>query len=77
MPIIVGSRCGRSLYHLEREGVYDCEICGFPHIHHDPTQTYRAVVVASEPLTHEPWTEVPEDSLYAVGSDLRLAVQPL
>ena len=24
-----------------REGVHDCEICGFPHIYHDPHRRYR------------------------------------
>jgi len=74
---LVGSRWGRGLYHVERDGVYDCEICGFPHVHHDPKQNYRAVVVASEPITHETWTEVPEGSIYAVGRDLRFVVEPL
>lgn len=63
---IVGVRWGRSLYHVQRDGVYDCEICGFPHIHHDPNRDYRAVVVASEPLTHEAWTEIPDRSLWIV-----------
>jgi glutamine amidotransferase len=31
---MVGSRLGRTLFYVEREGVHDCEICGFPHIHH-------------------------------------------
>ncbi len=65
--VIVGSRLGRSLYALEREGVYDCEICGFPHIDHDPDVAYKAVVVASEPLTHETWDEVPEGSVFRIG----------
>jgi predicted glutamine amidotransferase len=68
---------GRTLYYLERNGVYDCEICGFPHIHHDPSRAYRAVVVASEPITHEPWQEVPEGSLYAITPDLKWRLEPL
>ena len=67
--VIVGSRLGRSLYALERKGVYDCEICGFPHIDHDLKVGYRAVVVASEPLTHEPWDEVQEGSVFRIGQD--------
>jgi len=70
----VGTRLGRSLYYVEREGVHDCEICGFPHIHHDPSRAYRAVVLASEPITHENWREVPERSIYAVTPDLALHI---
>ncbi len=74
---LVGVRWGRGLYVLERQGIYDCEICGFPHIHHEPRTSYRAVVVASEPLTHEPWQQVPEHSIYAVTPDLELRVEAL
>jgi predicted glutamine amidotransferase len=74
---MVGTRFGRTLYHLERDGVYDCEICGFPHVHHDPRRRYRAVVVASEPISHEPWQEVPDGSVYAMGPDLGWRVEPL
>jgi predicted glutamine amidotransferase len=74
---LVGTRLGRTLYYLERDGVYDCEICGFPHIHHDPSRAYRAVVVASEPITHEAWQEVPEGSVYAISPDLKWHLKPL
>ena len=29
---LVGSRWGRTLHYVERLGIHDCEICGFPHI---------------------------------------------
>ena len=74
---MVGSRLGRTLYYVEREGVHDCEICGFPHIHHDPNRRYRAVVVASEPISHEDWREVPECSVYRVSEHFRLESEPL
>jgi len=74
---LVGTRLGRSLFFVERQGVYDCEVCGFPHVHHDPKRDYRAVVIASEPLTHEGWQEVPEGSIYRVTPELRLEVSPL
>lgn len=74
---LVGTRWGRTLHVIERSGIYDCEICGFPHIHHDPQKSYRAVVVASEPITHESWCEVPEGTVYAVDSDCRLRIEKL
>ena len=74
---MVGSRLGRTLYYVEREGVHDCEICGFPHIHHDARRHYRAVVVASEPISHEDWREVPERSVYRVSDHFRFESAPL
>ncbi len=74
---MLGSRLGRTLFYVERDGVHDCEICGFPHIHHDPIQPYRAVVVASEPISHEDWHEMPEHSVYEVGADFKLKIEQL
>lgn len=73
----VGSRWGRSLFYVERLGVHDCEICGFPHIWHDPRRDYRATVVASEPISHEAWTEVPEGSIFSIAPDMSLHIEPL
>jgi glutamine amidotransferase len=73
---LVGSRWGRTLHYVERSGVHDCEICGFPHIRHDPRQSYRAVVIASEPISHESWREVPERSVFAVSPGMALQVDP-
>ena len=66
---LVGTRFNRSLYFVDRKGVYDCEICGFPHIHHDPDTEYRAIVVASEPVTHEDWVEIPNHSIWQPSMD--------
>jgi predicted glutamine amidotransferase len=74
---LVGTRWGRSLVVLERHGVRDCEICGFPHVHHDPRHSYRAVVVASEPLTHEEWRALPDRTFFHIGPDLLFETEPL
>jgi predicted glutamine amidotransferase len=73
----VGTRWGRTLHYVLRRGVRDCEICGFPHIHHDPKVDYRAAVVASEPITHEIWSEMPEQSAFRIDTDFALTVEPL
>ena len=73
---LVGSRWGRTLYYVERSGVHDCEICGFPHIRHDSRHSYRAVVIASEPISHEPWREVPERSIFTVSPEMTLQIEP-
>ena len=74
---LAGTRLGRSLFYAERDGIYDCEFCKMPHIHHDPDRTYRAVVVASESITHEDWREVPEGSVYSVTPAFRLHLEKL
>jgi predicted glutamine amidotransferase len=74
---MVGTRYGRPLQFVERDGVHDCEICGFPHIHHDPRTDYRAIVLASEPISHEVWRDVPDRSIYRVGPDCRISIEML
>jgi glutamine amidotransferase len=73
---LVATRWGRGLYYLQRRAVYDCEICGFPHIRHRAGAQYRAVVLASEPITHEHWTEVPERSILRTSPDFGLSLEP-
>lgn len=74
---LVGLRWGRTLWYVERDNIQDCEICGFPHIHHDPDAFYRAAVIASEPISHEPWVAVPEGTTFCVSPDMRLQFEPL
>lgn len=75
---VIGSRIGRSLFAVERKNVTDCEICGFPHIRHGDANPYRATVVASEPLSHERWAEIPERSLWSIDPETKaLDIRPL
>ena len=74
---LVGSRWGRTLHYVERVGVHDCEVCGFPHIRHDPRRNYRAIVIASEPISNEHWREIPERSVFAVSPEMALQIDPL
>lgn len=74
---LVASRWRNSLHWVARVGVHDCEICGIPHIRHDPSKEYHAVVVASEPISHEEWEEVPEGSIIAIDPDIEARVTPI
>ena len=74
---VVGTRWGRTLHTLTREAVSPCPICGVPHVHDESARAYRSVEVASEPLTDEPWREVPERSIYVITPDLDLHIEPL
>ena len=75
---LVGSRLGRSLWFLERDEVFECDICGKPHVHHEPGQTYRSVEIASERLTSESgWKGVADGTVYCIDADFGLRFEPL
>lgn len=75
--MMVACRWDNSLYFLMREGVHDCEICGIPHVHHQDQVAYRAAIVASEPISHEAWQEVPEHHIVVIDSDAVLHLTPM
>jgi len=66
-----GSRLGRTLWYLERKGLVACEICGTVHVHHQPQQQYRAIEIASEPITHETWHHVPNATVFHFSPSLK------
>lgn len=74
---LVATRWNRSLHLVERTGLHDCEICGIPHVQHDPRTAYRACVIASEPISHEQWSEVPNHSVIAIDSELHVEQTPI
>ena len=57
------TRWNNSLYFVQREGVRDCQVCQMPHVESKPQQNYRAVVIASEPISDEPWQEIENGSV--------------
>lgn len=74
---LVGSRLGRTLWQLRRERVYTCEVCGRSHVHHDAGTDYRAIEIASEPITDDNWQELPDGVVYSVDEDHYLLVESL
>ena len=75
---MIGSRFGRSLWFLNRQSVFICDICGKQHVHHETGAHYRSVEIASEPLTSEAgWKGVPDGSVFAVDPDFQLHFIPL
>ncbi len=74
---LVGTKLERSLWYLEREAPISCHICDEPHAQPDDEDSYRAVVFASEQITDEDWTRVPDESIFRVGSDLSVDIEPL
>lgn len=68
-PNLAGARSGRSLWYLEREEPHRCEVCGRMHAEPDPDDPYYVVELASERITSERWTEVPDRCVFDVGPD--------
>lgn len=66
---LVASRWGNSLYWTFRRGVNDCASCGTSHCD-QADATYKAVAVASEPLTDEDWLEIPEGTVFGANASL-------
>ena len=63
--MMLACRWNHSLFTTERTGIYECEICGIPHVHHHETVNHRSVAIASEPVTHEKWEKVANRSVVA------------
>ena len=75
---MIGSCLNRSLFYLVRDHTYSCPICDQPHVHHDSNFSYLAAEIASEPITHgEDWYQVPNGTVFRVGEDYRLDMEPL
>ncbi|UWQ43921.1 class II glutamine amidotransferase (plasmid) [Leisingera aquaemixtae] len=75
---LAGARLNRSLYHLRRDHLHICTVCGETHVKHHHNTDYRSVEVASEPVTFdEPWEEVPNGVAFQATEDFRLQTRPL
>jgi glutamine amidotransferase len=74
---LIGSKLNRTLWYLERDGLVKCEICGKSHVRHDPKTPYRAVEVASEPITHEDWRRIPNGTVFSADPDMRLRIEQM
>jgi len=55
------TRWNNSLHVVQRNGVRDCQVCQISHVEPHPQQPYRAVVIASEPISDEPWHRSPAE----------------
>lgn len=69
--ILIATRWHRPLFWEIRHGIQPCEICGIAHVHHGERKDYRAAVVASEPISHEEWQAVPDESMMLFDQSIR------
>ncbi len=75
--MLVASCWGNTLHWVKREGVHDCEICGISHVLHRPRQDYRAVVIASEPISNEAWEPLRQGQVVAVSGNLDCGIHSI
>jgi predicted glutamine amidotransferase len=75
--VLVGSRLGRTLWHLVREEVSVCGICGQKHVHHDFGSEYRAIEVASEPITDENWQPFSDGVIYSIDDGYHFEIEAI
>lgn len=75
---MVGSRLNRSLVHLRRDHLHVCLVCGQTHVKHEPSTSYRAIEMASEPVTQdETWIAIPNASVFETTEDFSLDIRPM
>ena len=74
---LVGSRLGRTLWHLVREDIVTCGICGQKHVHHKAGHDYRGIEIASEPITNENWRPFSDGVVYSIDKDFHFEVEAL
>jgi glutamine amidotransferase len=74
---LAGSRLNRTLWALDRHRPHACSICGHAHAAPPSDTDYRSVTLASERLTDEDWTPVPNGSVFRVDADGILHCTPL
>lgn len=74
----VGLRFRRTLWSVKRDLVHPCEVCDGAVHSSERLSGYRAVAVASEPVTSgEDWREIPDETMYRIGPDNLLVTESL
>jgi len=75
---LTGCRIGAPLWVLERDEPRLCPVCSRVHADIPSVATpYRATLLASAPLTDEPWEPVSDNTAFSVTSDARFVVERL
>ena len=74
---LVGSRYNRTLWHLVRDEVTVCGICGRKHVQHEPGQDYHAVEIASEPISGENWQPFANGVVYSIDENYHFEIEPI
>jgi len=74
---LAGVRLNRTLWSLRRQSVPSCSVCGSPLADPPDGDDYASTVFASERLTDDDWTEVPNGAVFSVSTDGTLTLESL
>lgn len=74
---LAGSRLNRTLWALDRSSVRRCPLCGLDHADPPAGADYGATALASERLTDEDWSAVPNGSVFSVTGEALFHLEPL
>lgn len=74
---LAGSWLNRTLWAVERPGPRRCPLCESPHAHPSDDEPYGAGVLASERITNEEWSKVPNAFVFSVSDSATLQVKLL
>jgi glutamine amidotransferase len=75
--VMLATRLRNPMHWLHREGVHDGEVCGDANNTDFDRDSYRAVVIASEPLSDEDWQPIPDGSVITVDRDITRTLLPM
>lgn len=74
---VAGSRLNRSLWYRERDHPFVCAICGSQHAEPPAHEPYHTYVIASERITDEEWTEIPDESVFEITGRMELEIESI
>ena len=75
--VMLACRQWGDLYYVERTRAEVCPICRSSHTVSAADEPYHAAVFATEPLSGEDWTLIPDESVAMVDPDLNVIVEPI
>ena len=73
---LAGTKLDRPLWYRQRTASTECENCGDFHANAGD-DSYRSIELASEKLTINGWTRVPDASVFWIDDDLSIHFEPL
>jgi glutamine amidotransferase len=74
---LYATRYRNSLYIMRQEGSWRCDICGRNHTHGIEYPDYRAVTIASEPISRREWRPVRDGTVIGVTGGIEVHSRPL
>lgn len=74
---LIGSRVNRTLWHLVKTEAVTCPVCGRKHVRHEAGTEYRAIEIASEPISADNWQPFANETIYCIDKDFHFSIEAL